>query len=39
MQISIATGQVLNGRVARSKMRLMDDWLDANRPCAAYMWT
>ena len=38
MQISIATGRVLNGRIAKSKMRLIDDWLDANRPYAAYMW-
>ncbi len=38
-QISIATGEVLNGSLPRAKFRAVQNWLAANREQVAYIWT
>ncbi|HEV2606057.1 MAG TPA: DUF4160 domain-containing protein [Microvirga sp.] len=37
-QISIVTGEVLNGSLPKAKMRAVQTWLDANREQVAYIW-
>jgi hypothetical protein len=38
VQVSIATGQVLNGKLSAAKLQLVQKWLDANRREVAYLW-
>lgn len=38
-QLSIATGQVLNGRLPKPKLWTVQAWLDAHREQVAYIWT
>ena len=38
-QISIITGDVLNGTLPRAKLRAVRAWLDAHREQTAYVWT
>jgi hypothetical protein len=37
-QISIATGDVLNGSLPRAKLSVVQRWLDAHRGEVAYIW-
>jgi hypothetical protein len=37
-QISIATGDVLNGSLPRAKLATVQRWLDAHRDEVAYIW-
>ena len=37
-QISIITGDLLNGSLPRSKLRAVRSWLDAHRDQVAYIW-
>jgi hypothetical protein len=37
-QISILTGEVLNGTLPRPKMRAVQLWLENNREQVAYIW-
>ena len=38
-QISILTGEVLNGTLPRSKLKAVQRWVDANREQVAYVWS
>lgn len=38
-QISIVTGDVLNGSLPRAKLRAVRSWLAAHREHVAYLWT
>ncbi len=37
-QISIITGDLLNGSLPRQKLRTVQSWLDAHRDQVAYIW-
>jgi hypothetical protein len=37
-QISIVTGDLLNGSLPRPKLRAIRSWLDAHREQVAYIW-
>ena len=38
-QISILTGDVLNGSLPHSKLRAVQQWLDAHRDQVSYIWS
>lgn len=38
-QISILTGEVLNGSLPRSKLKAVQHWLDAHREQVSYIWS
>lgn len=38
-QISIVTGDVLQGFLPRAKLRAVQEWLDVHREHVAYIWT
>ena len=38
-QISILTGEVLNGSLPRPKMKAVQSWLTAHRDQVSYIWT
>lgn len=38
-QISILTGEVLNGTLPPAKLRRVQSWLDTNREQVSYVWT
>ena len=37
-QISIVTGEMLNGALPRAKMKVVRRWLEANRDQISYIW-
>jgi len=37
-QLSIATGEALNGSPPKAKLRVVQSWLAANREQVAYIW-